>query len=103
MAWTGTEISYKAKIGPRCILVHSGQVIGEATIGSDFTGHAGILIGQKGALYPTIGNNVLMGAHSIVVGSIDVGDDARIGAGTTIVKSVLPGQTVVSAPNRIID
>lgn len=103
MAWTGTEISYKAEIGPRCLLHHTGHVIGYATIGSNFVGQSGILIGQKNSVCPTIGDNVMMGARSVIVGNISIGDGAQIGAGTTIVKTVLPGQTVVSAPNRIID
>lgn len=83
-------------------MVHSGLVIGTCSIGDNFVGHAGILVGQNGGEYPTIGSNVQMGAHSIVIGPIKVGNDVKIGAGTTVVKDVEDGHTIVSQAPRIL-
>lgn len=49
---------------------------------------------------PVIGNNVKILAGAIVIGGIHIGDNAVIGAGTTVVKDVSPNTTVVGAANR---
>ena len=52
--------------------------------------------------HPKIGNGVLIGAGSIVLGNIKVGECARIGAGSVVVKEVPPRVTVAGVPARII-
>ncbi len=49
---------------------------------------------------PVIGNNVKILAGAIVIGGISIGDNAVIGAGTTVVKDVPANMTVVGAANR---
>lgn len=49
---------------------------------------------------PIIGDNVKILAGAIVIGGVTIGDNAVIGAGTTVVKNVAPNTTVVGAPNR---
>ncbi|MFW6139600.1 MAG: serine O-acetyltransferase, partial [Spirochaetota bacterium] len=51
--------------------------------------------------HPTLGNNVVVGAGAIVLGAIDVGDGARIGAGSVVIHDVPPGATVVGVPGRV--
>ncbi len=84
------------------------MVIGEtAEIGDDALMYQGAVLGgttlKKGKRHPTIGNNVVMGAGAIALGNITIGDRARVGAGSVVVKSVPPGAAVVGIPGRIME
>ena len=99
---TGIEIHPAAKIGRRLFIDHGmGVVIGAtAIVGDDVLMYHGVTLGgkslERGAKrHPTIGNNVVLGAHSIVLGDITVGDGARIGAQAIVTKDVPAGTTVV--------
>ncbi len=105
---TAIEIHPGAVIGRRVFIDHgSGVVIGEtAEIGDDCLLYQGVVIGgtsmEKKKRHATLGHNVVMGAGSITLGPITIGDGARIGAGSVVVKSVPPGVTVVGIPGRIV-
>ena len=105
---TGIEIHPGAKIGRRFFIDHgAGVVIGEtAEIGDDVLLYQGVVLGgttsEKKKRHPTIGNNVVMGTGAVALGAITIGDDARIGSGSVVVKSVPPGATVVGIPGRIV-
>ena len=94
--FTGIEIHPGARIGRRFFIDHgAGVVIGEtAEIGDN------VLLYQR---HPTIGNKVVVGAGAIVLGAITIGDGARIGSGSVVVKSVPPGATVVGIPGRVVE
>ena len=102
------EIHPGAKFGKRCFIDHGvGVVIGEtAVIGSDVTIFQGVTLGgtgaEKGKRHPTIGNGVVIGAEAIILGNIHIGDNARIGAGAVVTKSVPANSTVVGNPARIV-
>jgi serine O-acetyltransferase len=106
---TGIEIHPGAKIGKRFFIDHgAGVVIGEtAEIGDDVLVYQGVVLGgttlKKGKRHPTIGNNVVMGTGAVALGAIAIGDRARIGAGSVVVKSVPPGATVVGIPGRVTE
>jgi len=105
---TGIEIHPGAKIGQRLVIDHGmGMVIGETTeIGDDVLLYQGVTLGgtgkEKGKRHPTLGNNVVVGAHAIVLGPITIGDNVKIGAGSVVVKSVPPNTTVVGVPGRVV-
>lgn len=85
-----------------------GVVIGEtAEIGDDVLMYQGVVLGgtslEKKKRHPTIGNNVVIGTAAIVLGPITVGEGARVGANSVVVKSVPPGATVVGVPGRIVE
>lgn len=61
----------------------------------------GALVGVE-QRHPKIGNNVVFGANSIVVGDIEIGDDVVIAAGAVVVKDVPAGCVVGGVPARII-
>ena len=98
---TGIEIHPGAKIGRRLVIDHGmGVVIGEtAVIGNDVLIYHGVTLGGKEFTrtkrHPTIGNNVMIGAESIVLGNITVGDNAMIGAGSVVTKDVPPNSVVI--------
>ncbi|MGK0375712.1 MAG: serine O-acetyltransferase [Arenicella sp.] len=98
---TGIEIHPGATIGRRFFIDHGmGVVIGEtAEIGDDCTLYHGVTLGgtswNKGKRHPTLGNNVVIGAGAKVLGPIMVGDNARIGSNSVVVKDVEKGSTMV--------
>jgi len=103
---TGIEIHPGAKIGRRFFIDHgAGVVVGEtAEIGDDVTIYQGVVLGgvswEKKKRHPTIGNEVVIGAGAIILGPITVGDCAKIGANSVVLKSVGPCTTVVGIPAR---
>ncbi len=106
---TGIERHPGAKIGRRFFIDHGmGVVIGEtAEIGDDVLMYQGVVLGgttlEKKKRHPTIGNNVVIGSAAILLGPITVGDGARIGANSVVVRSVPPGAVVVGVPGRIVE
>ncbi len=107
--FTGIEIHPGARIGRRLFIDHGmGVVIGETTeIGDDCLIYKGVVLGgttlEKKKRHPTLGNRVIIGSNSTVLGAITIGDGARIGSGSVVVKSVPPGATVVGVPGRIVE
>lgn len=105
---TGIEIHPGARIGARLFIDHGfGVVIGEtAEIGDDCTLYQGVTLGgtswQGGKRHPTLGNHVVVGAGAKVLGPITVGDGARIGSNSVIVKDVAAGTTVVGIPGHVV-
>ncbi|RKY02510.1 serine O-acetyltransferase [Candidatus Poribacteria bacterium] len=106
--FTGIEIHPGAKIGPGLFIDHGmGVVIGEtAEIGENVTIYQGVTLGGKSLervkRHPTVGNNVVIGAHAQLIGPIKIGDNSRIGAGSVVVKDVPPDCVVVGVPGKVI-
>jgi serine O-acetyltransferase len=109
MRWmTGIEIHPGATIGRRLFIDHGmGVVIGETVeIGDDVLIYQAVTLGgtgaERGKRHPTIGNRVVIGAGAKVLGNITVGDDAKIGAGSVVVKPVPANSTVVGIPAKVV-
>ena len=58
---------------------------------------------EKTKRHPTIGNKVVIGAGAIILGSFKVGDGARVGAGSVVIKEVPENATVIGVPGRIVE
>lgn len=105
---TAIEIHPGAEIGSEFFIDHgAGVVIGETSIiGNNVTIYAGVVLGgtsiNQGKRHPTIGNNVVIGTGAKVLGPITIGDDVRIGANSVVINDVPPGSVVVGVPGRII-
>lgn len=103
---TGIEIHPGAVIGPGFFIDHGmGVVIGETTeIGEDVTVYQGVTLGgtgkDGGKRHPTVGDRVIVGTDAQVLGPLTIGDDAKIGAGSIVVRDVPPRSTVVGNPGR---
>lgn len=102
--FTGIEIHPGAKIGRGLFIDHGmGVVIGEtAEIGDNVLLYHGVTLGgtgkDKGKRHPTIGNGVVIGTGAKVLGPIKVGDNAKIGANSVVLKPVPEGATSVGIP-----
>ena len=107
-SFTGIEIHPGAKIGKKVFIDHGmGVVIGEtAEIGNNCLLYQGVTLGgtgkSHGKRHPTLKENVVVGAGAKVLGSITVGANTRIGAGSVVVRSVKGNSTVVGVPGRVV-
>jgi serine O-acetyltransferase len=106
---TGIEIHPGATIGRRVFIDHGmGVVIGEtAEIGDDCTLYHGVTLGgvswNKGKRHPTLGRGVVVGAGAKILGPFVVGDGAKVGSNSVVVKAVPAGATVVGIPARVVE
>lgn len=88
--FTGIEIHPGAKIGNNLFIDHgTGIVIGEtATIGDNCTIYHDVTLGGTGKdkykRHPDIGNNVMIGTGTKILGPIKIGDNVKVGANSTI-------------------
>jgi serine O-acetyltransferase len=105
-AMTGIEIHPGAAIGPGLFIDHGmGIVIGETTeIGEDVTLYQGVTLGgtgkDVGKRHPTIHDGVIVGTGASLLGPLEVGEGAKIGAGAIVIKDVPANSTVVGNPGR---
>jgi serine O-acetyltransferase len=105
---TGIEIHPGARIGRRVFIDHGmGVVIGEtATIGDGCLLYKGVVLGgtslEHSVRHPQVGREVVIGTNACILGAIHVGDRARIGSGSVVVKDVPAAATVVGVPARLI-
>ncbi len=106
---TGIEIHPGATIGRRVFIDHGmGVVIGEtAEIGDECTLYHGVTLGgvswNKGKRHPTLGRGVVVGTGAKILGPFLVGDGAKIGSNSVVVKPVPAGATVVGIPARVVE
>jgi len=103
---TGIEIHPAAHIGHGLFIDHgSGVVIGEtAELGDSVTIYQGVTLGgtgfQRGKRHPTVGDEAIIGAGAKLLGPIDVGERARVGANSVVIHDVPADSTVVGNPGH---
>ncbi len=106
----GVELPFKTKVGRGLIIQHGqGLVINDATIiGQNCTLRnnctIGIKVDSRGnkSNAPTLGNNVNLGAHVIIIGPVNIGDNVIIGAGAVVVKDVPSNSVAAGNPARVL-
>ncbi len=105
---TGIEIHPGARIASPCLIDHGmGVVIGEtAKIGRRCHLHQGVTLGGTSTMrtqrHPMFGDDVLVGAGASIIGAINIGNGARIGAGAVVVSNVPQYSTVVGVPGHVV-
>lgn len=101
----GIWIDLSSKIGPGFYIGHFGGIIIRGDFGENCSLGQCVTVGSKGAGksngWPTIGNNVYMGAGAKVIGSITVGNNVTIGANAVVTKNVPDNSLAVGVPARI--
>lgn len=103
---TGIEIHPGAKIGKRLFIDHGmGIVIGETTtIGNDCTIYHNVTLGGTGKdkykRHPDLGNNVIVGCGAKILGAIKIGNNVKIGANSVVLYNVEDNLTIVGIPRR---
>lgn len=106
--FTGIEIHPGAVIGRRFFIDHGmGVVIGETCeIGDNVTLYQGVTLGgtgkERGKRHPTLEDNVLVATGAKVLGSIVVGANSKVGAGSVVLKNVPMNSTVVGIPGKVV-
>jgi serine O-acetyltransferase len=106
----GMEVTPRCEIGPGVFFPHtSGIVIGARRLGRNATVFQGVTLGAKEldmgfepALRPEVGDNVVLGSGCKVLGGIRIGDNVTVGANSVVVDSVESYGTVVGIPARRI-
>ncbi|HIK46138.1 MAG TPA: serine O-acetyltransferase [Leptolyngbyaceae cyanobacterium M65_K2018_010] len=104
--FTGIDIHPGAQIGRGVFIDHGmGVVIGETAIVGDYCLiYQGVTLGgtgkETGKRHPTLGSHVVVGSGAKVLGNITIGDYARIGAGSVVLRPVPSHCTAVGVPNR---
>ena len=102
------DIHPAARIGHGILLDHAtGVVIGEtAVVGNNVSILHHVTLGGTGASagdrHPKVGNGVLIGAGVTILGNISIGCNAKIGAGSVVLKDVPAGTTAVGVPARVL-
>ncbi|CAI9088248.1 OLC1v1022528C1 [Oldenlandia corymbosa var. corymbosa] len=102
------DIHPGAQIGRGILLDHAtGVVIGEtAVIGNNVSILHNVTLGGTGKAsgdrHPKIGDGVLIGAGTCILGNVRIGDGAKIGAGSVVLKEVPDRTTAVGNPARLI-
>ena len=107
-AVTGIEIHPAARVGAGLFIDHGvGVVIGEtAEVGDDVTLYQGVTLGgtgfATGKRHPTVGSRVTIGSGAKLLGPIEVGDGAKIGANSVVITDVPAESTVVGNPGHVV-
>ena len=107
---TSIELPAQTAIGAGLFIPHAGYVIvaSNASIGRHCTLTQGVSIGHRaggdvsGFDRPIVGDRVYIGPGAAVLGAIEIGDDALIGANAVVIRSVPPRAMVVGNPARLI-
>ena len=105
---TGIEIHPGATIGDCLFIDHGmGIVFGETCeIGDNCTIYHGVTLGgtgkDTGKRHPTLGNNVLIGAGTKVLGPVYIGDNVRGGAGSVVLRNLPANATAVGVPAEVV-
>lgn len=103
----GIYVSPRAVIGRGVFFPHpTGIVIGDGcVIGDNATIYQGVTIGRKDVeidSYPVVGNNCIMCAGSVVIGNLSIGNNVIIGANSVVNKSIPCNSVVAGVPARFI-
>lgn len=107
--FTGIEIHPGAVIGRRLFIDHGMGVVIEETaeVGDDVIIYHQVTLGgtgkDKGKRHPTVKNGVIIGAGAKILGPITLGENVKVGANTVVLKCVKAGETVVGRRGEIIN
>jgi serine O-acetyltransferase len=104
----GIEVTPRCEIGPGIFFPHtSGIVIGASRLGCNVTVYQGATLGAKEldmsfdlGRRPTVGDNVVIGSGSKILGGIRIGNNVVVGANAVVLRSIESNATAVGIPAR---
>ena len=105
---TGLEIHSGASIGKRVCIDHGAGILigGTAENCDNVMLYHGVTLGgtgkQKNKRHPTVEDNVMIGAGTIVLGPVTIGANTKIGAGSVVTQDLPPNVTAVGSPVMIV-
>ena len=105
---TAIDIHPGAEIGGEFFIDHgAGVVIGEtAEVGNNVTFYSGVVLGgtnlEQKKRHPTLGNDIVVGTGAKILGPITIGNNVRVGANSVVVNDVPPHCVVVGVPAKIV-
>ncbi|MBY8987876.1 MAG: serine O-acetyltransferase [Candidatus Lokiarchaeota archaeon] len=105
---TAIDIHPGAEIGNEFFIDHgAGVVIGEtAEVGNNVTIYSGVVLGgtnlEQKKRHPTLGNDIVVGTGAKILGPVTIGDNVRVGANSVVVMDVPPNCVVVGVPAKIV-
>lgn len=93
-----------AQFGAGLVLIHSTGVVinGSVRAGCNVHIEHQVTIGAEGRESPVLGEKVFIGAGAKIIGGVNIGDGARIGANAVVVHDVPPFCTVVGIPAKVV-
>jgi serine O-acetyltransferase len=104
----GVDIHPAARIGCGIMFDHAtGLVIGEtAVVDDDVSMLHGVTLGgtgkESGDRHPKVRHGVLIGANASIIGNIEIGEGAKVGAGSVVMHNVAPHTTVAGVPAEVV-
>ncbi len=104
----GIELPYSAKVGRRVIFEHQHGIVvhGETVIGDDCIIRQGVTLGIRNmdrlTEAPVLGRGVNVGAGAVIIGAVNVGDGAAIGANAVVLKDVPAGGLAIGVPAQLV-
>lgn len=101
----GCVIGVKARFGPGLVLIHPVAVVINSSVrgGANLWIESSVVIGDNHGRSPRLGDDVFIGSGAKIIGALEIGNGARVGANAVVLASVAPGVTVVGIPARPLD
>lgn len=98
----GCVIGVKARFGPGLVLIHPIAVVINSSVrgGSNVWIESSVVIGDNHGRSPRLGDDLFIGSGAKIIGDVDIGNGARVGANAVVLASVAPGATVVGIPAK---
>lgn len=104
----GISIPASTEVGSGFYIGHFGGIVinEKCMIGKNLNISQGVTLGQanrgKNKGYPTIGDNVYIGPGAKIIGSVKIGNNVAIGANSVVTKDISDNSVVVGIPAKII-
>lgn len=104
----GIELPYSAYVGRRVIIEHQGGIVvhGNAVIGDECVLRQSVTLGNRTLSQPweapILEARVNVGAGAAILGAVNIGHDAQVGANAVVHMDVPAGAVAVGVPARVI-